>query len=205
MNKPASTQYPIHDLLKNRWSPRAYSSQPVDKDLLLSLFEAARWAPSGSNIQPWSFIVTTAEDPEPHAKLVSTLAEFNQMWAKNAPVLVLTIATREREAGKPNAYASYDLGQAVAHLSVQASALGLYIHQMAGFDQQKAREAFSLPEGFDPVTVFTIGYPGDPASLPERLRERELAERGRKPLSEFVFDGAWNVAIDQKLEAAPRD
>jgi len=207
MNKPAVNLHPIHDLLKNRWSPRAFSSQPVEKDHLLSLFEAARWAPSGSNLQPWAFIVTTSADPEPHARLVAALAEFNQMWAKDAPVLVLAVVQREREPGKPNPYATYDLGQSVAHLSVQATNLGLLVHQMAGFDHQKAREAVNLPEGFDPVTVFTIGYPGNAADLPERLRERELAPRARKPLSEFVFDGAWNVALDKnpELEAAPGD
>ena len=205
MNKPAANLHPIHDLLKNRWSPRAFSAQPVAKEQLLSMFEAARWSPSGGNMQPWAFIVTTLADPEPHARLVAALAEFNQMWAKDAPVLVLAVVQREREPGKPNAWASYDLGQSVAHLSVEATDLGLLVHQMAGFDQQKAREAVNLPEGFDPVTVFTIGYPGDPATLPDRLRERELAPRERKPLSAFVFDGDWNLALDRELEAAPGD
>ncbi|MDO8970254.1 MAG: nitroreductase family protein, partial [Saprospiraceae bacterium] len=134
MNKPATNLHPIHDLLKNRWSPRAYSAQPVEKQHLLSLFEAARWAPSSGNMQPWTFIVTTLADPEPHAKLVAALGERNQMWAKHAPVLVLSIVQRDREPGKPNLWATYDLGQSVAHLSVQATALGLFVHQMAGFD-----------------------------------------------------------------------
>jgi nitroreductase len=202
MNKPATNQHPIHDLLKNRWSPRAFSAQPVGKELLLSMFEAARWAPSGGNGQPWSFIVTTLADPEPHAKLVAALGERNQMWAKHAPVLVLSIVQREREPGKPNPWATYDLGQSVAHLSIQATALGLRVHQMAGFDQQKAREAFDLPQGYDPVTVFAVGYPAELDSLPVEIRERELAPRTRKALSDFVFDGAWNVALDRERNNA---
>lgn len=202
MNKPANNLYPIHDLLKNRWSPRAFSAQPVDKEQLLSLFEAARWAPSASNAQPWAFIVTTPDDTEPHARLVSSLSERNQMWAKHAPVLVLAIVKREREPGKPNLYATYDLGQSVALLTVQATAMGLFVHQMAGFDRQKAREAFDLPEEFDPVTVFTIGNPADLDLLPAEIRERELAPRSRKELADFVFDSAWNVALDRKPEVA---
>jgi nitroreductase len=204
MNKPTENQHPIHALLKERWSPRAYASQPVAADQILSLFEAARWAPLSNNSQPWAFIVTSASDPEPHAKLVSTLAEFNQMWSQHAPVLVLGIArtTWERDPSKTNTYALYDLGQAVAHLSIQASALGLSVHQMAGFDPQKAREAFNLPEAFAAVVVFTIGYAGDPATLPDPMRERELAPRTRKPLSEFVFDGAWQVALAPEAAAA---
>ena len=199
MNKPAQTDHPIHDLLKTRWSPRAFSAQPVETEKLLSLFEAARWSPSGSNIQPWAFIVTTHAEPEAFEKLLGTLGERNQLWAKNAPVLVLAIANTERGPGKPNAWASYDLGQSVAHLSVQASALGLFVHQMGGFDRQQAAQVFELPSAYAALTVFTIGYPGDPASLPEELREQELTQRTRKPLSEFVFDGAWQQPITDKI------
>ena len=195
MQKPAHTTYPIHDLLKNRWSPRAFSSQPIDTEAILSLFEAARWSPSGNNLQPWSFIVTTPADPGPHAKLVSTLIGFNALWAQNTPILVMGVVQREREAGKPNPYAWYDLGQAVAHLSIQASALGLAVHQMAGFDHPKASELFELPEGYDPVIVFALGYPGDPEQLSAELRTRELAPRTRKPLGEFVFNGVWKEPI----------
>lgn len=200
MNKPANNLHPIHELLKNRWSPRVFSAQPVEKEKLLSLFEAARWAPSGANSQPWAFIVTSLADPEPHAKLVGVLGERNQLWAKHAPVIVLSIVKPDREPGKPNFWASYDLGQSVAHLSIQATAMGLFVHQMAGFDQQKAREAFDLPQEYAPMTVFTIGYPAELDSLTAEIRERELAPRMRKPLSDFVFDGAWNVALDKDLE-----
>jgi nitroreductase len=195
--KPAVTTYPIHDLLKNRWSPRAFSPQPVAGEDLLSLFEAARWSPSGGNTQPWGFIVTIKDEGDSFDKLLATLSERNQVWAKHAPLLVLAVGQSEREPGKPNAYASYDLGQAVAHLSIQASALGIAVHQMAGFDQQKACAAFALPSGFNPVTVIAIGYPGDPQSLPSELRERELSGRVRKPLSEFAFNGAWNTSLEK--------
>jgi nitroreductase len=201
MQKNAQTDHPIHDLLKTRWSPRAFSAQPVENKKLLSLFEAARWAPSGINIQPWAFIVTNQQAPEPFAKLLGTLSERNQLWAKDVPVLVMSIFNGEREPGKPNPWAAYDLGQSVAHLSIQASALGLFVHQMGGFDRQKAAQAFELPTGYEPMTVFAIGYPGDPASLPDGLRERELETRTRKPLSEIVFDGAWKQPLDEKVGA----
>jgi nitroreductase len=191
MDKNAQTDYEIHDLLKTRWSPRVFSARPVESEKLLSLFEAARWAPSGMNSQPWAFIVTTQAAPEAFAKLLGTLGERNQMWAKHVPVLVLSIMNAEREPGKPNLWAGYDLGQSVAHLSVQASALGLYVHQMAGFDRDKAAEVFGLPAGFQAMTVFAIGYAGDPAILPEDFRKIELAPRSRKPLAQVVFDGEW--------------
>jgi len=198
MNKSAQTQYPILDFLKNRWSPRAFAARPVELHKLLSLFEAARWSPSGGNQQPWSFIVTNQTEREPFEKLLGTLNERNQDWAKHAPVLVLSVVQRERAAGQPNPWATYDVGQAVAHLSVQATALGLVVHQMAGFDRQKAAELFALPEGYDALTVFAIGYEGDPATLPAGLRERELEQRSRKPLKEFVFDGAWQAPLQEE-------
>jgi nitroreductase len=202
MEKIANTDHPINDFLSKRWSPRAFSTEPVEIEKLLSLFEAARWSPSGGNSQPWSFILTTQQNSAAYAKLLGTLGERNQMWAKNAPVLVLTIARRENEPGKPNPWAVYDLGQSVAHLSVQASAVGLSVHQMAGFDRKKAAELFNLPEGYDAVTVIAIGYLGDPDMLPEGLREREIAPRTRKPLSEFVFDGAWEVPLAEKQRSS---
>ena len=198
MNKSAQTQYPILDFLKNRWSPRAFAARPVELHKLLSLFEAARWSPSGGNQQPWSFIVTNQTEREPFEKLLGTLNERNQDWAKHAPVLVLSVVQRERATGQPNPWATYDVGQAVAHLSVQATALGLVVHQMAGFDRQKAAELFALPEGYDALTVFAIGYEGDPATLPAGLRERELEQRSRKPLKEFVFDGAWQAPLQEE-------
>ena len=200
MEMPADNQYPIHDLLRFRWSPRAFSAQAVETEKLLSLFEAARWSPSGGNLQPWAFIIATQEDAQAHSRFVEILNEGNQVWAKNAPVLILTVARRERREGQPNHWAMYDLGQAVAHLTVQASAVGLSLRQMGGFNQEKAREMFELPDGYDPVTAIALGYQRSQADLPEELRTREMGGRSRKPLAEFVFAGRWNEPIQVGVE-----
>ena len=195
MQKPATADYPIHELLRERWSPRAFSEQPVPDEVLRSLFEAARWAPSSSNEQPWAFLVGTKDHQEFHAKLVSTLVEGNQVWAKHAPVLGIAVAKLAFARGNhPNRNAFYDTGAAVADLTVEATSRGLFVHQMGGFDPHKAIELFSVPTGWEPIAAFVIGYPGNPQSLPEYLRERELASRTRKPLSEFVMSGSWGQA-----------
>jgi nitroreductase len=195
MHKPAPTQHPVHELIQQRWSPRAFSEQPVPAEVLRSLFEAARWAPSSSNEQPWAFLVTTADDKENHSKMVSTLVEFNQAWAKLAPVLAIAVSELAfAKNGQPNRNAFYDTGMAVANLSLEATSRGLFVHQMAGFDPHKAVELFEIPSGWEPIAAFTIGYPGDPESLPETLRQRELAPRERKPLDTFVMGGHWGKA-----------
>ena len=196
MHKPAETTHEIHELLQTRWSPRAFSNRPVEAGKLLSLFEAARWSPSGGNSQPWTFIVATTDGAEAHDKLVATMTGRNPLWAKSVPVLVLAIAKLNPERPAANRFAYYDLGQAVAHLSVQANALGLHVHQMAGFDNVKARELFQIPDGYEPVTLIAIGYYGNPDELPDELREREMAPRARKSLAEFVFRGEWNQPLD---------
>lgn len=195
MEKPAETQYPIHDLLRKRWSPRAFSERMVEPDTLRSLLEAARWAPSSFNEQPWSFIVATKADQAEHARLLSCLVEGNIQWARRAPVLMVSVARMAfEEDGKPNRHAFHDVGQAVADLSVQATALGVVVHQMAGFSPDKVRELYGVPEQFEPVAAIALGYPGDPESLPEKLKQREVAPRERKPLPEFVFSGRWGQA-----------
>lgn len=199
MKNPAQNQHPIHDLLRERWSPRAFSSQPVDLEKLLSLFEAARWSPSGGNLQPWAFIVSTTEDAEAYAKFIEILSPRNQLWAKNAPVLILALAKRERQEGKLNPWAFYDLGQSVAHLTLQASVMGLSVHQMGGFDAEKARGLFEIPASYEPATVIAIGYQGDPDKLPDEMRLRELEARSRKPLADFVFEGRWNEPLIPSL------
>ena len=195
MDKPATTDYPVHELIRARWSPRAFADQPIAPEVLRSLFEAARWAPSSANEQPWSFIVATKDDAATHAKLLSTLAESNQVWAKNAPLVGIAVSklTFARN-GNPNRNAFYDTGAAMAYLTMEATSRGLFVHQMGGFDPHKATELFSIPAGWEPIAAFTIGYPGDPQSLPETLRERELSPRTRKPLSEFVMSGSWGQA-----------
>jgi nitroreductase len=194
--KPTENQYPIHDLLRNRWSPRAFSVQPVEEEKLLSLLEAARWAPSGSNLQPWAFLIATIDRPEEHARMVSILGERNQVWARHAPLLVLTLANTERMAGKKNLWAYYDLGQAVALMVIQAGAMGLSVRQMGGFDAAKARELYEVAPEYDPVTVIAIGRMGAAEGLPEDMRTAELSPRSRKHLSEFVYRGKWNQPFD---------
>jgi len=192
MEKPAETQYPIHDLLRRRWSPRAFSDRRVDPAIMRSLLEAARWAPSSYNEQPWSFIVATRDDPVEFGRLLSCLVEGNIQWAQHAPVLMVSVARLYFEDdGKPNRHAFHDVGLAVANLIVQATALGLVVHQMAGIFPDKIRELYGIPEGYEAVAGIALGYPGDPQSLPEELRKRELAPRERKPLTEFVFSGRW--------------
>jgi len=189
--KLAQTQYPVHDLIQSRWSPRAFGDRSVEPEKLLSLLEAARWAPSSYNYQPWSFIVATKDDATEYNRLLSTLVEFNQGWAKNAPVLILAVAKIRNDDGKTNRHALHDVGLALENLIIQATSLGLFGHQIAGFNVETAREVYQIPEDYEPATVVTVGYPGDPQSLPDGLRDRELAPRVRKPLTEFVFTGQW--------------
>ena len=194
MDKPADTLHPIHDLLARRWSPRAFSDRPVAPDVLRSLCEAARWAPSSANLQPWSFIVATRDNQQEFARMLDCLVEGNQIWAKQAPVLMVSVAAKLDRDGDPNPHAWYDVGQAVALLSVQATALGLFVHQMAGILPEKIRELYQIPDSYEPVTGIALGYPGTPEQLPDKLRQRELAPRTRKPINEFVFAGAWGRA-----------
>lgn len=190
--RQAETSVPIHDVLKERWSPRAFDSRAVEPEKLRSLAEAARWAASSFNAQPWYFIVAAKDDPENFKRVLESFVEFNQGWAKSAPVIGLSVAGLKFENnGQPNRHAFHDVGQAAANLALQATSLGLQIHQMAGILPDKARELFSIPEGYEAVAGFALGYPGDPASLPDQLRERELAPRVRKPIESFVFSGKW--------------
>jgi nitroreductase len=192
MHKPAPSDFPVHQLIIDRWSPRAFSERPVPPDVLRSLFEAARWAPSSNNEQPWAYIVATRDDHENFAKVLSVLVEFNASWAKSAPMLALAVAELNfAKNNAPNRNAQYDTGAATALLSVEATARGLAVHQMAGFDPAKAREVFTIPAGWEAIAAIAIGYPGDPNSLPQALKDRELAPRTRKPLSEFVMAGHW--------------
>lgn len=192
MEKPAETKYPIHDLLRRRRSPRAFADRRVEPEKLRSLLEAARWAPSSYNEQPWSFIVATKENPIEYERLLSCLVEGNIQWAQRAPVLMLSVAKLYFDRNrKGNRHAFHDVGLAIENLVIQATALGLFVHQMAGFHVEKARELFNIPDGYEPVAMMALGYLGDSETLPDQLRERELAPRTRKPLKEFVFTGYW--------------
>ena len=192
MHKPALTEHPIHALIRDRWSPRAFADKPVEPRVLASLFEAARWAASSNNEQPWSYLVATKDNAAEFAKMLSVLVEFNAGWAKNAPVLALAISRMTfHNNGTPNRNAFYDTGAASALLSVEATAQGLAVHQMAGFDHAKAKQVFEIPDDCEPIAAMAIGYPGDPESLPGKLRDREIAPRTRKPLTEIVMSGRW--------------
>ena len=192
MKKPAPSDFPVHELIRERWSPRAFADKPVPKDVLRSIFEAARWAPSSFNEQPWAYIVATKDDKENFEKLLSVLVDFNVQWAKSAPVLALAVAKLTFANNNAlNRNAQYDTGAATALLSVEATARGLAVHQMAGFDAEKARKVFEIPKGWELLAAIAIGYPGDPASLPAPLKDREMAPRTRKPIAEFVMAGQW--------------
>ncbi len=193
IDKSSQTQYPIEDVLRQRWSPLAFSDRMVEPEKLRSVLEAARWAASSYNEQPWSFIVATSDNKAEFDRLLSCLAEGNQEWARNAPILMLSVAKLNFERnGVENRHAFHDVGAASAELAIQATANGLFIHQMAGFDVPLAQQTYSIPDGYEPVAAIALGYLGDPTTLSERLQQRENSPRTRKPLEKFVFSGSWN-------------
>jgi nitroreductase len=192
MHKPAASQHSIHELIANRWSPRAFADKSIEPAVLRSLFEAARWAPSSNNEQPWVYIVAAKTSPEQFTRILGTLVEFNQGWAKHAAVLAIAVAELAfAKNGAANRNAQYDVGAATALLSVEATSRGLFVHQMAGFDVEKARQVLSIPGGWDPIAALAIGYPGDSGSLPQPYKDRESGPRTRKPIAEFVMGGQW--------------
>ncbi len=188
MSKQANTDHPVHTLIAERWSPYAFADAPVERDTLRSLFEAARWAASSYNEQPWSFVVATREDEAGFEALLSCLVPANQAWAKAAPVLALGLVrdTFTRN-DKDNAAALHDLGLATGNLMLEATARGLFVHAMIGIDPDRAREVYRIPAHSRACTGLAIGHKAEAESLPEGLRERDLAPRTRKPLGEFVF------------------
>ena len=188
MEKPAPTDHPVCAPVRDRWSPRAFADRPIDEPVLRSLIEAARWAPSANNSQPWRFIVTRREEQGRFQRLCDCLAPSNRQWAARAPVLMVALAVESDAKERPLRHAAYDTGQAVAWLSCEATERGLRVHQMAGFDAGKVRDEFGVPPGLAPLTAIAIGYPGDPSSLPADLREREVAPRSRIPQSEMILD-----------------
>jgi nitroreductase len=190
--KKAATDHPILQVLAERWSPYGFEDRPVSAADLRSLFEAARWAASSYNEQPWNYLVATRENPQEFGRLLSCLVEANQAWAKAAPVLVLGVVSLQfAKNNKDNRAAVHDLGLASGNLVVEATARGLSVHQMIGILPDKAREVYQIPEHFEAWTAMAIGYKADPAKLPAALKERDLAPRQRKPLREFVFTSHW--------------
>ena len=191
MSRNAATRFPIHALLAQRWSPRALSTRSLSASQVGSLFEAARWAPSSYNEQPWIFLAATDQDPAGHAKLAACLVDGNA-WARTAPLLVLAVTKLAfARNASPNRHAHHDLGLAVENLLLEAFAQGLVSHAMAGFDAARARKELNIPEGFEPLTMIAVGYQGEMERLPENLRASEQAARSRKPLSEVVFGAGW--------------
>jgi uncharacterized protein (DUF924 family)/nitroreductase len=196
MGKLAAAEYPVHELIEKRWSPRAFADRKVDAQTLRTLFEASRWGPSCYNEQPWHFIVATLDQPADFEHLLACLSPGNQKWARRAPVLALTVARLEfSRDGKPNRHALHDVGLAMSQLVLQATALGLVVHQMGGFDGERAREAFGIPDGYVAVAAVAIGYRGELASLDEQLQRREVAPRQRRPQRSFVFGGRWGESL----------
>lgn len=193
--KHARPDHPILELNAARYSPYGFEPRSIGAEDLCSLFEAARWAPSSYNEQPWRFVVATRDQPQEFARVLSCLVEANQAWAKHASVLALGIVSRRfARNDKPNKAAEHDLGLAAAHLTFEATARGLHVHQMIGIDPERARSEFAIPEGHDALTALAIGYAADPAKLDEKLRQRDTAPRQRKPLAEFVFGGRFGQA-----------
>jgi nitroreductase len=194
MDKPAPADHPIHEIIRDRWSPRAFGDRSIPSRELATILEAARWAPSAYNDQPWYFILATKDEPEEFERMLGCLVEANRLWAGGAAALAISVARISyAHNGSPYRHAYYDTGQAVAAITLQATALGIRAHQMAGFDVDRARETYGVPEGYDPVTAIAFGYSGDATSLPEKLQEAELAERARRPLAETVFAGRWGA------------
>jgi nitroreductase len=192
MHNPAPTEHPVHEVIQNRWSPRAFADKALTPEILRSLFEAARWAPSSNNAQPWAYMVATKDDKENFDKILSVLVPFNASWAKEASVLAIAVSELNFASNNnPNRNAFYDTGAASLQLSLEATTRGLVVHQMAGFDPEKARQVFEIPTGWEAIAAMAIGYPGDPKSLPDQLHQREIAPRSRKPLSSFVMTGKW--------------
>jgi len=190
--KQTDTNHEILDVIKNRWSPRAFEAKDIDENTLHRLFEAMRWAPSAMNEQPWR-VIYTRKGEHAYDQIVQALMPGNQVWATTAPILIVTLVSRcFSKNGADNGSARYDLGQAVGNLSIQATAENLSLHQMGGFYKNEIIKAFNISEKFEPVTVIALGYQGDPDQLPETLRERELAPRIRKPIETFVNYGEFN-------------
>jgi len=199
MSKEAQADHPIHQLITKRWSPYGYGDRPISEEDLAALFEAARWAASAYNEQPWRFIVARSTATEEHEKLLSCLVEPNRDWAKAASVLVLCVVSQSfARNGKANRTAAHDLGLAAGNLSLEATARGLSIHQMSGILPEVARETYQIPEGYEATTALTIGYPASPEHAQEPYGERDAAPRTRKPLAELVFEAEWGRAAALK-------
>jgi len=194
LDKPASVSYPVHELIQQRWSPRAFVDKSVALEKVCSLLEAARWAPSCYNEQPWRFFVGhKSSSPEAWQTLFDLLVPFNQQWCKNAPLLILSVCKKTfSHSGDFNAHAEHDCGMAFENVTLQAVALGLVSHQMAGYNWRQAPELLSLPPDFKPMTMMAVGYQGQPSDISDtELRAQEAEPRQRKTLQEITLSTRW--------------
>jgi nitroreductase len=190
--KSTEVEFPVLDVIENRRSRRAYSAQPIEAEKINALFEAARWAPSSMNEQPWAYIYATKDQPELWNKLAEALNESNRVWAQHAPLLILSMSRKTHlRNGAVNGAAKYDTGAANAFLSLQATQLGLNVHQMGGFDRQRVVENLNIPDTHEPMVIMAIGYPGDAENLPENFKLREVAPRERFTQEFFVMNNPF--------------
>jgi nitroreductase len=181
----------IHELITRRWSPVAFDRRPLEEEQIRLLFKAAGWAPSARNAQPWRFIYATADIPE-YKILLGLCDDANQVWARTAPLLVLGLAqVISTYKDYPNRLAFYETGMAVSNLLLQATAMGLYVHQMSGYDEKRAPQVLAIPPRYEPAAMMAIGYKGDRSQLPDSVAAREDRERTRKEVSEILFGGRY--------------
>jgi nitroreductase len=199
LEKHAATSVPIHELMTRRWSPRAYDAErPVTRAQLASLLEAARWAPSCNGVEPWRYLVwDRTRDPEGFQRAYECLSDNNKRWVENAPLLMLSVASPDPlPGGRPSRWGQHDTGMASLSLALQAVALGLIAHQMAGYDVEKARAAFEIPADHTPMAMMAVGYQASPDVLDEETKKKELIPRRRKPFGERCFEGRWGKGIE---------
>jgi nitroreductase len=195
-HKEADPDHDILNLFARRWSPRAFADRPVEPEKIRRMLEAARWTMSSYNEQPWRYVVAARhEDPEAYEQLLRCLADGNQSWAEHAPMLMMSFyKTTFSRNGRPNRCAPHDTGAASAALTFQATAMDLYVHQMAGIKKDVARETYDVPDDFEPMAGLAVGYLGDPSMLSEEQQKSERAERSRTLLSDFVFGDSWEAS-----------
>lgn len=190
--KSSAVRFEIADLIKNRKSSRAFSSTPIEPEKINSLFEAARWTASSMNEQPWTYLYVTREQSTLWEKFFSILNDGNKIWVENVPLLIFSVSRKSfKRFNAPNAYALYDLGAANTSIALQAVALGLQVRQMAGYDHDKARQVFNIPDEFDLGVMLAVGYPASLDTLPEAVRMKELAARERYEQDTFVKNGIF--------------
>ncbi|WP_338358619.1 nitroreductase family protein [Yeosuana marina] len=192
LNNIATTEHEIVTLLKQRYSPRTFKSEKIEEGHLQQLFEAVRWTASSNNLQPWRFIYAE-KGTDAYQAIFNCLSDFNQTWADNAPLLMLTAYKENQDNGDENFHALHDLGLCMGSMTIQAQYIGIGLHHMAGVNWKKAQEVFDVPKGYHITTAVAIGYfGGNLDELPEDLKKLEMAKRERMPHKQFAYKEAWN-------------